>query len=197
MYGHFRFYHVYRWYYHYHLKGPQYFFIDVIILLFVWFFVSTMVRSSKTRISLERSLSDSQDGNRNYTSFSPVSSFINNTSQDHINSESKQRRKESGEPSFIMDYSPPKIHPKKSWKILNPYSKRVLMHFVRRAKKWESYIVIIFSSCLLSVPDKRKEDILNLYNHAITSSLNIIDVVYFWNYINRQKYFPNLHIRLI
>lgn len=53
------------------------------------------------------------------------------------------------------------------------------MHFVRRAKKWESYIVIIFSSCLLSVPDKRKEDILNLYNHAITSSLNIIDVVYF------------------
>ena len=41
--------------------------------------------------------------------------------------------------------------------------------------------IIIISNCMLTIPDSRKEDILDLYNRVVHSSLNVIDVYYFWN----------------
>lgn len=37
----------------------------------------------------------------------------------------------------------------------------------------------MISACMLTIPDSRKEDILDLYNRVVHSSLNVIDVFSF------------------
>ena len=138
-----------------------------------------MVRSSKTRISLEKSSLSPVGANRSQLSNSPSSSIMNESPTVQVNRSERLRRKEVTEISLLSDYAPPKYHAKKSWKALSPYSKRLFMHFVRRAKKLIFSYRIIVSSCLLTIPDSRKDDILELYNRAVNSSLNIMDVCMF------------------
>ena len=94
-----------------------------------------MVRSSKTRISLDRSGISTQESMSNQTSYSqtssPNSKYINDTSTNS----SKQIRKDNRETTLMIGYEIPKVKQKKSWKTLSPYSKQLLLHYVRRAKK--------------------------------------------------------------
>ena len=39
--------------------------------------------------------------------------------------------------------------------------------------------IIILSNCMITIPDSRKEDILDLYNRVVHFSLNVIDVYNF------------------
>ena len=44
--------------------------------------------------------------------------------------------------------------------------------------------IIILSNCMLTIPESRQEDILDLYNRDVHSSLNVIDV-YDFEFINK------------
>lgn len=95
-----------------------------------------MVRSSKTRISLDRSGISTQESMSNQTSYSQTSSPNSKHINDTSTGSSKQTRKDNRETSLMIDYEIPKFRQKKSWKALSPYSKQLLLHYVRRAKKY-------------------------------------------------------------
>lgn len=136
MYDYFWFYYVYCWYNHYYFEGSSYCLLDVFILLFVTILIPIgMVRSSKTRVSLDRSGISTQDSMSNQTSYSYNSSPDTKNKSDASILTSKQARKDNKETSLMIDYDIPKIRQKKSWKTLSPYSKQLLLHYVRRAKK--------------------------------------------------------------
>lgn len=79
-------------------------------------------------------------------------------------------------PFFVPSNSAWSKKPKRSWKPLSGSSKRILLQYARRAKRYMDLREYYCSSILGTIPEPRRDDVIHLLDRIIKSSTRKLDV---------------------